>query len=88
MVIPVPSFMPSSSSPSQYCLSNIAQPKFDQFLLGGNASFYVPSPDFIVLYTLLFMSRKRGGNWVTLFGSMHLDNSFGLEPGFDGDPPG
>jgi hypothetical protein len=38
--------------------------------------------------TLLFMSRKREGNWVTLFGGMHVDKSFGLEPELDGDPPG
>jgi hypothetical protein len=41
-----------------------------------------------LLYTLLFMSEKRGGNWVTLFGGMDFDKSSGLEPELDGDPPG
>lgn len=41
-----------------------------------------------VLYTLLIMSEKRGGNWVTLLGDMHFDKSSGLEPELDGDPPG
>ena len=41
-----------------------------------------------LMYTLLFMSEKRGGNWVTLFGGMDFDKSSGLEPELDGDPPG
>ena len=40
------------------------------------------------LYTLLFMSEKRGGNWVTLLGDMHFDKSFGLEPGLHRNSPG
>ena len=40
------------------------------------------------LYTLLFMSGKRGANWVTLFGGMHFDKSFGLEPVLHRNSPG
>jgi hypothetical protein len=49
---------------------------------------HVRTAEMATVYTLLFMSGKRGVNWVTPFGGVHFDKSFGLEPELDGDPPG